>query len=54
MRGLPILERLSLAYKALVSQFDTGSATYARQMLTGIFPAMKANRLRVSEALRRM
>ena len=39
MRGLPILERLSLAYKALVSQFDTGSATYARQMLTGIFPA---------------
>lgn len=39
MRGLPFAERLSLAYKALVSQFDTGSAQYARQMLTGIFPS---------------
>ena len=39
MRGLPLLERLSLAYTALASQFDAGSATYARQMLAGIFPS---------------
>lgn len=39
MRGLPILDRLSLAYKALVSQFDTGRSALARQMLGGIFPA---------------
>jgi HK97 family phage portal protein len=39
MHGLPLTQRLALAWKALVSQFDAGSAQYAQQMLAGIFPA---------------
>lgn len=39
MLGLPLLQRLSLAYKALTSQFDTGRAQLAQQMLAGIFPS---------------
>jgi hypothetical protein len=39
MRGLPAIQRLSLAFKALTSQFDTGRAQLAQQMLAGIFPS---------------
>lgn len=39
MRGLPAVQRLSLAFKALTSQFDTGRAQLAQQMLAGIFPS---------------
>lgn len=38
MRGLPVLQRMSLALKVLTSQFDTGRAQLAQQMLAGIFP----------------
>lgn len=39
MRGLPVLDRLKLAYKALTSMFDSGRAEHVRQMMGGIFPA---------------
>ena len=37
MRGLPMIQRLMLAAKALTGLFDPSSATAAQGLLTGIF-----------------
>ena len=37
MRGLPILQRLALAYKAIIRPFDQQSASIAHGLLGGIF-----------------
>lgn len=48
MKGLPIVDRLKLAYKAMTSLFDAGAAAQVRSMLGGIYagtvgPAPKRN-----------